>query len=119
MRLRQYLNGDIIGNHVFFDQFAHKVKVRLRGRWKSDFNFLKPHFDQLQEHAGLFFYIHRVDQRLITVTQVNAAPVRRLRDLLVRPLTVSQFDRSERDILIVIKHSDTSLCNEMMSRVIV
>ena len=36
--LGQDLDDDVVGNQVFFDQFADEVEVRLRGRWEADLN---------------------------------------------------------------------------------
>src|SRR5690606_40539840 len=36
-RLGEHLNGDVIGNEIALDQFAHEVEVGLRSGRESDF----------------------------------------------------------------------------------
>jgi len=45
-RLRQCLDGDILGHQILFDQLAHKIEVGLRCRRKADFDFLEADVDQ-------------------------------------------------------------------------
>src|SRR3546814_3141737 len=47
---------------------------------EADFDFLQPDLDQQVEEPVLLFRAHRVDQRLIAVTQVGGEPARGLGD---------------------------------------
>src|SRR5258707_13996011 len=40
-RLRQYLDGDILGHEITLDQLAHEIEIRLRSGRKSDFDLLE------------------------------------------------------------------------------
>ena len=92
--LRQHLHRDVVRNQVFFDKLAHEVEVRLAGRWEADLNLLEAHLDQRVEHAPLALRVHGVDQRLVAVAQVDAAPQRRLEDALVGPGAVERTSGS-------------------------
>jgi len=90
------LNGDVIGDEVFLDELTNEVKVRLTCRREADFDFLEPHLHQRIEHAHLALWVHWVYERLIAITQVDAAPQGSLLDHRVWPGTVGEHDRNER-----------------------
>ena len=97
--LGQHLHGHVIRNALFLDELAHEVELDLRSRRKAHFNFLEADLDQLLEHAHLALDIHGLDQRLVAVAQVHAAPDGGLADGCVRPGTVSQTNRYKRTVL--------------------
>ena len=97
--LNQHLNGDIVGDEVFFNNLANEIKVRLAGCGESDFDFFEAHVDQSFEHAHFALRVHWVDQGLVAVAQVNTAPQRRLCDGGVWPGAISKDDRDERRVL--------------------
>lgn len=78
--LCQDLDGDVIRDHVFFDQRAEECILCLRGRRKSDFDFLEADGNELLVEFQLLFETHRDDECLISVTQVHAAPYRSVID---------------------------------------
>ena len=92
-RLRQHLYGHVVRDQALFDQLAHEVIIRLRRRRETDLDFLVTHIDQQLEHPELAFRVHRLDQRLVAVAQVDAAPHGRLGDRARRPRSVMQADR--------------------------
>ena len=72
--LHQYLHGNVIGNIAALNQCAQNFIFRFgRGR-KADFNFFYADVHKRFEHLELFFKIHRVDKRLIAVTQIDGTP---------------------------------------------
>ena len=91
--LRQDLDRDVVRDEVLFDQLADEVVVGLRRRRKADFDFLEAHGHQGLEHLHLAARIHRVDEGLIAIAQVDRAPQRRLLDLAVGPLAVRKAER--------------------------
>ncbi len=93
--LHQHLNGDVVGNEVFFDQLAYEVEVGLAGGREANFDFLETHLDQRVEHPPLALRVHWVDECLIAVAQVDAAPNRRTLVHLVGPGAVVQHDRHQ------------------------
>ena len=99
-RLGQHLDGDVVGDHVLFDQFAHEVEVGLGGGGKADLDLLEAHLHQHLEHAPLARAVHRFDQGLVAVAQVDRAPDRRRGDDPARPLPVRQVDGFEGGVLL-------------------
>ncbi|MPN08008.1 hypothetical protein SDC9_155284 [bioreactor metagenome] len=88
--LGQHGDGDVVGDRVVRDQLVDEVEVGLRSRREADLDLLVAHPHQQVEQLLLAAGGHRVDQRLVAVTQVGGQPTRRLGDLLVRPGAVGQ-----------------------------
>ncbi len=99
-RLREHLDGDVGGNEVFFDQLAQEIEIGLRGGRESDLDLLVAHAAERLEHAQLALRPHRLDQRLVAVAQIDAAPDRRLGDDARGPSSVRQVDGLERSVLL-------------------
>ncbi len=102
-RLGQHLDRDVVGDRALVDQAADEVEVRLRGAREPDLDLLVAHADQQVEHRALALGVHRVDECLVAVTQVDGTPARGLLDALRRPGAVRQLDRDllvERDVLV-------------------
>ena len=108
-RLHQNLNGHVVGNVVVLDQFAANFVLGFRRAGKADLDFLKAHIHQRMEELELFRKVHRVDQRLIAVAQIDAAPDRRLGDGVVRPPAVRQVDLLERNVLLIRRFHENNL----------
>ena len=98
--LREHLDGHVLGDEILVDQPAHEVIVGLAGRWKADFDFLEPHLHEDLKHAPLALDIHRVDERLVAITQVHRAPQRRLLEAPIGPGAVVQHNRDPRLVLL-------------------
>jgi hypothetical protein len=62
---------------------------------EADLDLVVPDVDEQVEHPALALGVHRVDERLVAITQVDAAPLRRSSDDLARPGAVGQVDRGE------------------------
>ena len=96
-RLCQHLHGHIRRDAALLNQLAAKIEVGLRGGGKANLDLLEAEPHQQIEHAVFALRVHRLNQRLIAVAQVNAAPRRSLVDGLARPLAVVQpYGRSRR-----------------------
>ena len=78
------------------DQLADEIEVGLRRGRETDLDLLVPQADQQAEQLELALGVHRLDQRLVAVAQVDAAPLRRTVDHPRRPLPVGQRDRRRR-----------------------
>ena len=98
--LDQHLDRHVVGDQVLLDEQAHEVEVGLGGRREPDLDLLEAHLHERLEHAALARRVHRVDQGLVAVAQVDRAPAGRLRELLVRPGAVGQLERHERAVLV-------------------
>ena len=86
-RLGQHLDGHILRNHVPLYKFSHKTVLCFRSRRKSHLDLLKAHLHQHPEKLQLLLQAHRLNQRLIPVPQINAAPDGRLLDdILFHPV---------------------------------
>ncbi len=72
--LGQHLDGDVLGNQIVLDQFADKGEIGFGGGRKPDLDLLEAELDQEIEHAALALGPHRLDQRLVAVAQIDAAP---------------------------------------------
>ena len=73
-RLGQHLDGDVIGDELLVDDRAHEIEIGLRGRGEADLDLLEAQLDQQVEHAALALGPHGIDERLVAVAQVDAAP---------------------------------------------
>ena len=91
--LGQYLNGHILRNHLPLNELTQETVLRLRGSRKSNFNLLEAHLHQHPEKLQLLLQAHRLNQRLIPVTQINAAPDRRLLDDVLFHPVISDLGR--------------------------
>ena len=68
------------GIEAALDDRADEVEVGLRGGGKGDLDLLEAHFGEQAEHTVLALDAHRLDERLVAVTQIDRAPDRRLVD---------------------------------------
>ena len=99
-RLGEHLNGGVIRNMAVLNEGTHEVEVGLRSGRERGFDFLHTHLHQGLPEAQFLLRIHRLDQRLVAITQVGAAPDRRGSDGLRRPGTVRQVDGREGAVLL-------------------
>ncbi len=77
---------------------AHRAEIRVGRGGEAHFDFLEPHVDEHLEQALLGLAAHRLEQRLVAIAQVGAAPDRRGGELARRPLAVGQGDGGERTV---------------------
>ncbi len=98
--LSEHLYRHVIRNRTLLDQLADEVEVGLRGGRKADLDFLESHPHELLEHAALAGGIHGLDQSLIPVSQVDAAPGRCRGERARGPGAVGDGDRSKRSVLV-------------------
>ena len=104
-RLHQNLNRYVVRDMTALDQLAADLVVGVRGGRKADLDFLDADLiDQHVEHLELFLHVHRVDERLIAVSQIDRAPGRRLGDRVVRPGAVFDRLRHKRDVFFIAFH---------------
>jgi hypothetical protein len=98
--LRQHLDGNVVGDHLLLDELAHELEVGLRSGREADLDLLEAHLAEQLEHARLAVGVHRLDQRLVAVAQIDRAPDRRLGDHGIRPLAVGEGHGLERHVLL-------------------
>ena len=90
--LRQHLDRHVVGDVAALDELAAEVEVGLARRREADLDLLVAHLHEQLEHAQLALGVHRVDEGLVAVTQVDGAPARGLLDALRRPGAVGQLE---------------------------
>ncbi len=99
-RLGEDLDDHVVGDQVLFHELADEVEVGLgRGR-EAHLDLLEAAADQQVEHLALPLRVHGIDQGLVAVAQVHAAPARRARDHAGRPRPIGQRDRRERTVVL-------------------
>ena len=98
--LREDLDRHVIGDQVLLDELTHEVEVGLRRRREADLDLLVAHADQQVEHPPLAGRRHGVDQGLVAVPQVDAAPGRRAFEAYLGPPAVGQRNRREGRVLV-------------------
>ena len=72
--LGQHLYGDILGDHVLFDQGAQELVLGVAGGREAHLDLLEADLYQHLEELQLFLKAHGHDQGLIAVAQVHTAP---------------------------------------------
>ena len=88
--LDEHLDRDIVGDGAVADDLADEVVIGLRGGRESDLDLLVSHAHEQLEHAALACGVHRIDERLIPVAQVDSAPERCAVDDDIGPGAVRQ-----------------------------
>src|ERR1700690_3088183 len=81
------------------DQQTHEVVFSLGSRWETDLDLLESHIDQKAKHLFFFIDTHWCNERLVAVTQINAAPEGGSHYCTRRPFPVSQIDSWIRSVL--------------------
>ena len=84
-RLHQHLYLHVVRYVPAVYKRAEYLIFRLARRRKADFDFLYAYGAERFEHLKFLRQVHRVDERLISVAQVDAAPYRRVLDFIARP----------------------------------
>ncbi len=97
--LREDGDGRVVRNELLLDQEPCEVEVRLRRRREADLDLANAERDQEIEEPALARGVHRVDERLVAVTQVGGAPDRRAVDDAVRPRAIGEIDGRVRSVL--------------------
>ena len=90
--LSEDLNRDIVWDPVLLDETTAKIKLDLRGRRKTNFDFLESDTDKHVEVFDFFIHAHRLRERLIAVAQIHAAPDRSSGKSPIRPLAARKIN---------------------------
>ena len=72
--LGQHLHGDVLRDHVLFDQGPQELVLGLAGSREAHLDLLEADLHQHLEKLQLFCKAHGHDQRLIAIAQVHTAP---------------------------------------------
>jgi len=90
--LGEHLDSDVLGDEVLLDDLLDEIEVGLRGGGKAHFYLAESHVDEAAEHDELAVRAHRLDQGLVAVAQIDAAPTGRLGDAAVGPGPLREGD---------------------------
>ena len=74
--LSQHLDRHIIRNHILFDQSTKELIFCLRRCRETNLDLFESHIYQHLEKFHLFIQTHRLDQRLVPISQIHTAPDR-------------------------------------------
>ena len=102
--LDEHLHRHVLRYQVFFDDVTDKLVVRRRRRRKTDFDFLDPDPDEGLEKRQLAGGVHRVDERLVAIAKVDAAPTGSSIELPRRPGPVGENER-QGGVVLLERHS--------------
>ena len=82
-RLGQNLDRYVVRDQVLLDQRPQKFVFGLACGGEADFDLLKADLDEELEELQLLFEVHRDNQRLVSVAQIDRAPDRRFFDVIL------------------------------------
>ena len=82
--LGEHDDGDIVRNELTLDQHADEVVIGFGSRREADLDLLEAHRHEQIPETQLALGIHRVDESLVAVTQIDGAPTRRTLQSLAR-----------------------------------
>jgi len=91
-RLHEHLDGDVVGNVAALDEHPHEIEVGLARRGEPHLDLAESHLYETPEQAQFALRIHRVDECLVAVAQVDGAPRRCAIDRAVRPRAVAEHE---------------------------
>ena len=90
--LREHLDRHVVGDVPALDELAAEVEVGLARAREADLDLLVAQPHEELEHPHLALGVHRVDEGLVAVAQVDRAPARGLGHHPVGPGAVGQVD---------------------------
>ncbi len=107
-RLGQHLYSHIIGDAVFIDQAAYKLKFGIGSRREADLYLLEAQLYQVVEKLQLLLGRHRRIKSLVAIAQIDAAPHGSLCYLVIRPGAVFYGHLMIHFLVFVTVHSGSS-----------
>jgi hypothetical protein len=99
-RLREHHQRDVVRHELLIDERTNGVVVRLRSGRKAHFDFPKAYVHEHFEEPLLSLAAHGLEQRLVAIAQIGAAPDGRGGDLARGPLPVGQVNGRERTVFL-------------------
>ena len=72
--LGQHLDGHVVGDHVPLDQGPDEIVLRVRGGREAHLDLLEADVHQEPEELQLILQGHGIDQGLVAVPEIHAAP---------------------------------------------
>ena len=99
--LHEDLELDVFGDQVLLDDVADELVVRQRGGREAHLDLFDAYADHGLEEGQLPLRAHGVDESLVAVPEVHAAPARGGGELLGRPGPVRERERHHWPVLLV------------------
>ena len=75
-RLRQHHQRDVVRHQLLLDEISHGLEIRVGCGRETHFDFLEADADQRLEQPLLGLAAHGLEERLVAVAQIRAAPHR-------------------------------------------
>ena len=91
--LGKHLDRYIIRDHVLLDQGAQELILRLGCGWETNLDHFKSYIYEQLEKFQFLIQAHGLDQRLIAIPEIHAAPDRRLIDRIFFHPVVARLRR--------------------------
>src|SRR5262249_26894061 len=88
--LSEDLDGHVLGNVPLGHEPPDEVELRLRRSGKTHLDLPEPQADEEPEHLELALVAHGLDESLIAVAKIHAAPGRRVLDAAIGPGAIGQ-----------------------------
>ena len=101
--LGEYLQGNVVGYPVVLYQVPDELVIVAGGGGEAHLDLLEADIDQLVVEAGFLGRGHGLDQRLVAVAQIDAAPARGSSDLGVGPAPRCHPQRLEGRVFAVVE----------------
>ena len=104
-RLRQHLDGDVVGDEILFDEGAKEGILRLARGGEAHLDLLEADSEEQFEKVELGLQRHGLDEGLVAVAKIDAAPDGRLFDhVLFRPIHAALGRQDELFAILVALH---------------
>src|ERR1700720_4062432 len=86
--LRQNLDGDVLWNAIFVNETADKIEISAGSRGETHLDFFKSHGPKRIKESSATPRAHLLDERLIAVAKIDAAPDRGPSDCCAGPAPI-------------------------------
>ena len=104
-RLREHLDGDVVGDEVLLDEGAKEGVLRLARGGEAHLDLLEADPKEQFEKFELGLQRHGLDERLVAVAQIDAAPDgRSFHHVFFRPIHAALGRKDELFAVLVVLH---------------
>ena len=111
--LNKNLNGYVVGNVMTVNQRAQYLIFRFGSRRKANLNFFKADIYEKLKEIQLFLKIHRCNESLIAIAQIDGTPRRCFFNAIIGPVTVRKRNGGKRNILFAALIHENALLSEI------
>ena len=111
--LNKNLNGYVVGNVMTVNQRAQYLIFRFRSRRKANLNFFKADIYEKFKEIQLFLKIHRRNESLVAIAQIDGTPRRCFFNAIIGPAAVRKRNGGKRNILFAALIHENALLSEI------